>query len=57
MNNRTLSLFMVLVIILALFSGSFARPKDLRDRASKGQKDPELNSNDEEEGVERRGGA
>ena len=45
MNNR----FIVLVLFLALFSGSLARPK-----ASKGPKDPELSSNDQEKDDERR---
>ena len=44
MNSR----FIVLVLFLALFSGSLARPQ-----ASKGPKDPELSSNDQEKDDER----
>merc|ERR1712226_587081 len=45
MNSRII----VLVLFLALFSGSLARPQ-----ASKGPKDPELSSNDQEKDDERR---
>ena len=45
MNSR----FIVLVLFLALLSGSLARPQ-----ASKGPKDPELSTNDQEKDDERR---